>query len=69
MPPYRKEIKLKCQYHGCNSSARWEVYDSRNTHYGNYCLRHAKMKVAEITKQEDEAVADRRWLEQFGEPE
>jgi len=27
------------------------------------------MKVAEITKQEDEAVADRRWLEQFGEPE
>ena len=68
MPAYRKEIVLKCQYHGCNNTARWEVYGSRNAYYGNYCLRHAKAKVVKITKQEAEAASDRLWLEQFEKP-
>jgi len=64
---YRKEIKLECMHPGCTAKARWEVFGSgAGENYGNYCLRHARMKETAVAELEADAAARQHLMERLG---
>ena len=37
---YQTDIKVSCDYHGCKSQAKVEVFDTWNGSIGKFCRKH-----------------------------
>lgn len=46
---YMREVMRACHHPGCKATAKYEVFDNRNSTYGKFCAKHAKQLVKNLT--------------------